>query len=183
MDKGIESYHRFLNGDETGLEEIIAYYKDGLILYLNGIVRDLHFAEEMVEETFVKLVVKKPRFSEKATFKTWLYTIGRNTALDGLRKRKLSDIPLDSIQELRDEMWLEQTYIQQENKQMIHRCMKELKTEYCQVLWLAYFEGFAYKEIARILGKSTHNVETIVYRARNALKSILTEEGFDYENL
>ena len=61
--------------------------------------------------------------------------------------------------------------------------MKKLKQEYRQVLWLAYFEGFTYPEIGRILRKTTHNVETMAYRARLALKKILTEEGYVYENL
>ena len=60
---------------------------------------------------------------------------------------------------------------------------EELKQEYRQVLWLAYFEGFSYKEIAHILRKTTHNIETMAYRARLALKQILIKEGFDYENL
>ena len=182
MDKGIDGYRRFLSGDEAGLEEIIAYYKDGMILYLNGIVQDFYFAEEMVEETFVKLVVKKPHFSEEASFKTWLYTIGRNTALDGLRKGKRSDVPLDSLPELQDEVCLELAYIQQENKLLIHKCLKKLKPEYRQVLWLLYFEGFSCKQIARIMRKTTHNVETTAYRARLALKNILIKEGYNNED-
>ena len=89
----------------------------------------------------------------------------------------------DCLQICNDEEDLEQRYIQQENKIMVHRCMKKLKQEYQQVLWLAYFEGFSYKEIAHILHKTTHNIETIAYRARQALKTILIMEGFDYENL
>ena len=51
------------------------------------------------------------------------------------------------------------------------------------MLWLAYFEGFSYKEIARILHKTTHNIETLAYRARQTLKTILIMEGYEYENL
>jgi RNA polymerase sigma-70 factor (ECF subfamily) len=82
-----------------------------------------------------------------------------------------------------EEASLEQSYIRQENKIMLHRCMKRLKPEYQQVLWLAYFEGFSYQQIGRIMRKTTHSVETLAYRARLALKKILTEEGFEYENL
>ena len=184
MDSGINSYRRFLSGDNSALEEIICMYKDGLILYLHGVVNDLHLAEELTEETFVKLVVKRPRFSQQSAFKTWLYTIGRNTAIDHLRRSKKAELPLDDCLQICDEEEdLEQRYILQENKILLHRCMKQLKQEYRQVLWLAYFEGFSYKEIARILHKTTHNIETIAYRARQALKTILIMEGFDYENL
>lgn len=62
MDNGASSYRRFLEGDENGIVEIIRDYKDGLILYLNGFTRNVCIAEELMEETFVKLVVKKPKF-------------------------------------------------------------------------------------------------------------------------
>ena len=182
MEKGLDGYRRFLEGDEGGLEEVIAVYKNGLILYLHGIVLDLYFAEEMAEETFVKLVVKRPHFSGESSFKTWLYAIGRNTALDGLRRRKSSEIPLDCLSEIQDEACLEQYYIQEERNRMLHKCIKELKAEYRQVLWLAYFEGFSYKQIARIMRKTIHSVETTAYRARLALKNILIKEGYNDED-
>lgn len=177
-------YKMFLNGDNNGLAQIISTFKDGLILYLNTYVRNIAVAEELTEETFVKLVLKKPRFSGDASFKTWLYSIGRNIALDYLRKSKKREISLDSYPEiLDDEKNLEQNYIQFESRILVHRAMRKLKAEYQQVLWLIYFEKFTCKETARILGKTPHNVETMAYRARNALKIKLIEEGYIYEEL
>lgn len=86
MDNGASSYRRFLEGDEDGFIEIVRDYKDGLMLYINSFTNNIHIAEELTEETFVKLALKKPRDSKKSSFKTWLYTIGRNTAIDYLRK-------------------------------------------------------------------------------------------------
>ena len=184
MDPGFDSYQRFLQGDESGLAEIIRMYKDGLILYLNGYVKDLWAAEELTEEVFVKLVVKRPHFSQRYTFKTWLYTIGKNGALNYLRHAKKQEVPLEEVPRLSsEEESLEQAYLREESRILLHRSMEKLKPEYRQVLWLTYFEGFSYKEIARILGRTVHNVETIAYRARRALKTILIKEGFDYENL
>ena len=75
MDNGASSYRRFLDGDENGIVEIIRDYKDGLILYLNGFVRNIYTAEELAEETFIKLVVKRPKFSEKSNKKLPNYLI------------------------------------------------------------------------------------------------------------
>ena len=86
MDNGASSYRRFLEGDDDGIVQIIKEYKDGLMLYLNSFVQNIHLAEDLTEDTFVKLIAKRPRFSGKSTFKTWLYAIGRNVALDYLRK-------------------------------------------------------------------------------------------------
>ena len=178
-----EIYNRFLNGDTDCLAQIICAYKDGLILYLNGYVCDISLAEELTEETFVKLVLKRPRFSGDSAFKTWLYTIARHVAIDFLRRRR-QDISTEECMELVDQQAnLEREFLKQEQKIQLHDAMKQLKPEYRQVLWLYYFADFSHKDIAKILGKTTHNVEMLASRARQALKNILNKEGFIYEKL
>lgn len=180
---GAECYRRFLEGDEEGIVEIIRDYKDGLILYLNGIVGNIHTAEDVMEETFVKLVVKKPRYSEKFSFKTWLYTIGRNAALDHLRHNsKKSDTPIDEL-ELADKADLELSYIKEEQKIMVHRALSNLKADYRQVLYLSFFEELSNEETAAVMRKSKRQVENLLYRAKLSLKNELEKEGFVYEGL
>ena len=181
---GKDYYQKFLAGEEWALSEIIRMYKDGLLLYLNGYVNDLSLADELTEETFVKLVVKRPRFFAKASFKTWLYTVGRNIALDHLRRSKGKEVSIEDCPEISDdEQELERSYIRREERILLHRALKHLKPEYRQLLHLLYFENFSQKEAARILKKTTHSVETLAYRARKALKTKLLEEGFVYEKL
>ena len=91
MDSGADSYRRFLDGDDEGLAEIVREYKDGLILYLNGYVNNLYIAEELTEDTFFRLITRKPKFSGKSTFKSWLYAIGRNTAVDFIQAQFQTD--------------------------------------------------------------------------------------------
>lgn len=184
MDQASLCYQRFLKGDESALVELLRDYRDGLMLYLNGIVSDLSVAEELTEDTFLKLVLKKPRFSAGCSFKTWLYTIGRNLALDYLKRSRRTTVCLDDCPEISDEEQnLERQYIQQENQIMLHHAMRKLKPEYRQVLWLVYFEGFRCAEVGKIMGKSESTTHTLVSRARQALKQKLLEEDFDYENL
>lgn len=96
MDNGASSYRRFLDGDENGFVEIVRDYKDGLILYLDSFVRNITVAEELAEDTFVRLGIKKPRFKQKSSFRTWLYAIGGNIAVDYIRKQaRLSTVPAD----------------------------------------------------------------------------------------
>lgn len=176
-------YRRYLSGDDEAFVEIIKEYKDGLILYLNNFINDIYIAEELAEDTFVKLGIKKPKNTEKASFKTWLYIIGRNIAIDYLRKKaKLKEVSINNNMKLEKET-LEQIYIKKENKLIIHKAMERLKLEYKQVLWLSYFEDFTNKEIARIMKKNVHNIETLLYRAKLSLKSELEKEGFSYEEL
>ncbi|MBQ6819153.1 MAG: RNA polymerase sigma factor [Clostridia bacterium] len=186
MDNGASSYRRFRDqGDESGLAEIIRDYRDGLILYLNGFVRNIQLAEELAEDTFVILGTKKPKDKGIGSFKTWLYTIGRNTAINALKRRaRRWEISIDDCKELtREEENLETAYIEKEQKITVHRALKKLKPEYHQILWLVYFEEFSHKEAAAVMKKSVHNVDTLVYRARKSLKTQLETEGFVYEEL
>lgn len=185
MDNGAENYRRFLSGENSGLVEIIREYKDGLIFYLRGFTDDILQAEELAEDTFVRLVTKRPRFNQKCKFKTWLYTIGRNIAVDHARRKvRYVEITYADCPEIaNEEANLEQAYIREERSILLRRAMQKLKPEYRQILWLIYFEGFSNREAAVIMKRSTHSVETLVYRAKRALKQQLDEEDFIYEEL
>ncbi len=186
MDNGAGSYRRFRdNGDESGLDEIIRTYRDGLTLYLSNLVENIRTAEELAEDTFVLIGIRKPRFKGKSTFKTWLYAIGRHLALDYLRKQaKHPAVPLDELPEQAGAAdAVEAAYFRKERQRTLHRAMQKLHPEYRQVLWLIYFEGFTNKEAADIMRKSVRGVESVLYRARKSLKAQLEAEGFDDEEL
>lgn len=184
MENGESSYRRFLAGDENGLVELVRDYKDGLIFYLNSFVRDLTVAEELAEDTFVRLGIRRPHFSGRSSFRTWLYAIGRNEAIDCLRRRSRSrEVPEDECAALPDLETPETAYLREEKSRIVHRAMQRLRSEYRQILWLLYFENFSCREAAKVMKKSVHAVETLAYRARQALKSELLREGIQDEIL
>ncbi len=182
MDNGESSYRRFLAGDNEGLHEIICAYRAGLILYLNSFVQDIHTAEELTEDTFFELMKKRPKFSGKSSFKTWLYAIGRNITAKYLRKhKKLSVVPLEEQDNFADEENIEGDYIKNEQKRVVHKAMHRLKLEYRQILYLSYFEGFSNSEAAVIMKKSSNQIKALLYNAKKALRSELERSGFEYE--
>ena len=175
MDSGAENYRRFLGGDDDGLADIIREYQSGLFAFLKNMVRDETTAEELTEETFVRVGIRKPRFSGQSSFQTWLYAIGRHAALDHLRKRPMTEaLPLEDCGEIPDLISPEIVCLRDEDKAAVRRAMTRLKPAYRQVLWLIYFEGFTVKETARIMKKSVHATENLASRARQALKAELT---------
>ena len=183
MDNGAAGYRRFLDGDDRGLAEIVGEYKDGLILYLNGYTKNIHAAEELAEDTFFRLITKKPVFSGRSSFKSWLYAIGRHVALDWLRRRAHL-APEEDLDALRaDEESLEEAYIGGEDRRALRRALGELAPDYRRVLWLVYFEDFSNREAAVALGKSERQTRNLLYRAKLALKTELDREGFIYEKL
>jgi RNA polymerase sigma-70 factor (ECF subfamily) len=185
MENGASSYRRFLDGDDQSFLEIIRDYKDGLIFYLDSFTRNIHTAEELMEETFVRLVIKKPKYVESASFKTWLYTIARHVAVDWIRKNsRFGLVPLDEVANyLPDEADLEREYLREERKIALHRAMRKLNPDYAQVLWLAFFEELSNGEIAAVMNKTKRQIEKMLYRAKQALKTELNKEGIYCEEL
>lgn len=185
MDNGASSYRRFLDGDDNGIIEIIRDYKDGLILFLNRYVNNIHIAEELTEETFVRIVTRKPRFVAKYSFKTWLYTIGRNIAINYKKhERKIADTSIDDMGNVaRDEETLEYSYLRKEQKIIVHRALSKINPEYGRVLYLKFFENLTNEQIAIVMKRNRRQVENLIYQAKQSLKAELEKEELIYEKL
>ena len=184
MANGESSYRRFLDGDNDGLVEIVETYRDGMILYVNGIVGNIFVAEEIVQETFTKLIIKKPRFFGKSSFKTWLYSIARNIAFDELRHHGKENVPLSDIEgALEAEETIEKAYIKDEEQACLNKAVKRLGDDHAQAVRLKYFEEFSNEECAKIMKRSRHAFENLLYRAKNSLRDELKKEGYEYEKL
>ena len=88
QDDGIALYRRFLSGDEGGLEQLISLYQRGLLRFIYGYVHDVFLAEDILTDVFFTLYYKRPfKETDNATFKTYLYKIARNKALNAVKKR------------------------------------------------------------------------------------------------
>ena len=185
MNNGEANYRRFLAGDDQGIVDIIKEYKDPLILFLNSYVQNIHIAEELTEDVFFCLVTKKPKYTPEHSFKTWLFTIGRNRAINTLRFRKkiISLNVVESLDLQKDELDVEQAYIEKEDKIQLHQCISRLAPQYSEVLYLAYFEFLSVEEISRVIKRNPKQVSNLIYRAKSTLKEQLEKEGFVYEGL
>ncbi len=184
MDTGAGSYRRFLEGDESALTEIVSEYRLGLQNYINSIVNNFAVAEDLTEETFVKLFIKKPKNKGTASFKTWLYTIGRNSAIDWMRKNPQGrEVSFDEIFNIaiEEEQFL-QLYIKDEEKRAVHDALDSINPDYKNILTLFYFEDFTLEEISKIIKKSKKTTSVLLHRAKKSLKNKLEKEDFIYEN-
>ena len=80
MFDGAVSYKRFLAGETDAIGEIVEEYRTGLEYFLLSIIGDEDMAEELTQDTFVYLFIKKPKYKPVASFRTWLYTIAKHRA-------------------------------------------------------------------------------------------------------
>ncbi len=183
MDNGAEAYKRFLAGDDLGLEQVIELHKDSLIFFLMQYVKGADIAEELTEDTFVTLAVKRPSFRENAKFRTWLFTIARNKALNYLHSAAFrKNIPIDEAENVSLPGSPEQRLLEQERYRSLYGAMKRLPANQREMIWLVYFEEMNVTQAAGIIHKTQRQGNSILFRARQNLKTILEKEGFEYEN-
>ncbi|MBE5821458.1 MAG: RNA polymerase sigma factor [Clostridiales bacterium] len=181
MDKQI--FFEFNNGDKEALGKLVELYSDGLMLYINNFVKDINIAEDLMEDTFAKLLFKKCNFKGDSSFKTYLYKMGRNCALDYIKKNKKRITENIDDKDIADTIQIENIVIKSDYQKQVHTCLKKLNNEYTEVLHLIYFEDLKYEEIQKVMKKTNKQIKNLAYRARQALKVELEREGFVYEEI
>ena len=177
MDNGAGSYRRFLNGEESAFDEIMAEYFRPLVFFIDRYVHDVHTAEDIAIDVFSDLIVHRRRYNFKTSFKSYLFMLGRSRALDWLRHRKV--LTMVELQEgLPDEETaLEEAVLADERKRAVNAALERLPEEMRLAVHLVYFEDMTYDETARVMKKNRKQVDNLLYRAKKELRLILGEDG------
>lgn len=173
-------YKRFVAGEEEAFVEIVNEFRDNLIYFINRYVNNMDVAEDLSEDVFVELLISPGRFNFTTSLKTYLFTIGRNKAVDYIRKNKHIVGALDENAAGYSDSF-EGKYCKKEIEAAMHRIMKGLHSDYRTVLHLLYFEDMTYEEAGRVMKKSKKQIANLSYRAKQTLKAALEKEGYEYE--
>ncbi len=189
------NYKKFMDGDIEGFENLVLTYKNNLIFFIAKYVKDLYLAEDLAQDTFVEIYVHKERYKTQSSFKTYLFTIGRNKAIDYIRKYG-KEISSNLINEEGFAIDMYSSYhtmsilegndlitelIKKDDANLIHSAIGKLKEEYRVVIHLIDFEQLSYKEAAKIMKKTVPQIKILIHRARKALGKVLQKEGYTYE--
>ncbi len=171
----------FRDGDESAFSDLYRRWAGPLLRYLERIVRERGTAEELLQETFIRVHGARERYSPDARFSTWLFRIGRNLALNELDRARrrmphLSTESVDPENPSRPVLSLVSggpsvdaiVEARRETDRMEAR-LAELPERQRTALWLAAAEGHSYDEIAEILETSPKSVKALVHRARATL--------------
>lgn len=162
-------YQDFLNGDITSFERLVLRHKDALIYFIHRFVKNLSTAEDIAQDVFVDIYVYKERFKLNSNFKTYIYTIARNKAVDYIRKNnRMVFVEEYHVVESQEEE-LEERVIRQEEKKQLYSALKELKKEYQAAITLIDLEEMSYAQAAHILGKTEVQMKVLIHRARKSL--------------
>ena len=179
MDNGASSYRRYLNGDESAFHEIVKEYFDNLVFFIDRYVNDYAAAEDIALDAFTQLVVNMHRYNFSVSLKTYLFMIGRSRALDYIKHRdRLRMVELSEAAQIpAEEPPLEEVLLADERKRAVNAALAQLSGDMRLAVHLVYFEGLTADEAARVLKKSRKQIYNLLYRAKNALRTILGEGG------
>lgn len=165
---------RYLQGDEKSLEILIQRYLKPIYSFVYRYVNNKQEAEDITQEAFVKVWRHLKRFDRDKNFKTWIFTIAKNTSIDFLRTKK----KLMSFSEMTDLIVdpappLFELVEQQRMSQNVKIAIANLSDKYRRVFSFRYEQGFTFWQIAKSLGESVNTVKSRHRRALITLKKLL----------
>lgn len=175
----------YFAGDESALKFLIERYLRSVYNFAYRYMGTTDDADDVTQEAFLKAWKNLKRYRSEQSFKTWLFSIARNTAIDWLRKKKnvpLSEFETDDgdnalIDALSDPLPLSpELMAQAEDKKTLELVLPWLPRNYRAVLLLRYAEELTFVEIGRVLGKPLHTVKSQHRRALMRLRSLLRDK-------
>ena len=170
----IENY---LNGEDTALEMIINRHKRKLFTLIKMWVKDTYLAEDIFQETFIKVIdtLKGGRYKEEGKFLPWISRIAHNLCVDHFRRdKKMPKITtpdgcdIFNILKFTDEN-VEDKWIRRQTEDKVRRLIEELPAEQKEIVLLRHYADLSFKEIAEITGVS---INTALGRMRYALQNL-----------
>lgn len=171
-------------GDTVAFDIIVKRYKMRLVNFVFRFVRDRDLAEELVQETFLRVFRERKNHERISNFSTWIFTIAGNLAKSELRRRKRwrffsldqQDNDEGAEFEIPDESQLPDRMA---HDRMIEKAVQDainsLSLKYKEAVILRDIQGFAYEEIAEIIGCPVGTVKSRVNRARLRLQEQLQD--------
>lgn len=170
-------------GDRLAFAELVEIYKDKINSLAYRMLGNAQDAEDITQETFMRIYANLHRYDEQYKISTWIYRIANNLCIDKIRKRRVrsnqfsldAEITgtdgLDLYNTMRDTDPLpEQQVIQYELQDRIREAMLSLTPKYRTIMILRYLEDLSLQEISEIVGLPVATVKTRVHRGREALR-------------
>jgi RNA polymerase sigma-70 factor (ECF subfamily) len=174
---------RFQKGDEQAYTELVIRYRDKLMTFVFRFVNDMEQAEDIIQDTMLKLYTHKHYYRNIAKFSTWIYTIAGNLAKTELRKKKTRkvtnisqmgpedrDYELPSVAPETDEI-VQSEYIEKK----IQAAIQNLPLHFRTVTILRDIQELSYEEISKIVEVPLGTVKSRINRARLQLQNELKD--------
>jgi RNA polymerase sigma-70 factor (ECF subfamily) len=173
----------YLYGQDQVLPYLINRHLKSVYRFVFGLVQDESVAEDLTQDVFIKVWRKLKSFNSKYSFKTWLFTIARNTTTDYLRKRKEfvfsdfddkddSNVILDTLAD--DALLADEVFAQAQDLDKLSKVLGEMPSLYKEVLILKYSNDLTLEEISTILKRPIETVKSQHRRGLLHLKELFS---------
>lgn len=171
--------NQVLDGNTQVFSVLVDRYKDLVFTLALRMVKDREEAEEVSQDTFIKVYKKLNKFKGESKFSTWIYKVTYNTCLDRIKtyKRKYNTVEINeyTAHQVKTSTTAYDTLVEQEQAEQLRNCINLLPSEDSFLLSLFYFEEQSLEEIAKVIGITANNVKVKLYRSRKKLANILKE--------
>lgn len=173
---------RFQQGEAQAYDQIVRRYKDQLLNFVFRFLGNAEEAEDIVQETFLRVYRNRYAYTRVAKFSTWIYTIAGNLARTELRRRKRrrlfsisTDMGLEDRDfEISDEVFNPEIYVDSAiQEELIQREISKLSPKFREVIILRDVQELSYEEISKIIRVPIGTVKSRVNRARLRLQARL----------
>ncbi|MGI8811247.1 MAG: RNA polymerase sigma factor [Pyrinomonadaceae bacterium] len=174
-------------GGEDSFEELVRRYQRPIVGYVFRMLGDYDSALDVTQEVFIKVFNSLERYSSEYKFSTWLYRIAHNAAIDHMRRNSITAQSLetenaDGTYQLQIESsgpTPEQDRERSEWRTQIESVVKCLPAAYRDLILLRHSQDLSYDEIAEVTGLPLGTVKNRLFRAREMMRDIFIERGFD----
>ena len=175
-----------LKGDNESLESLISLYLKPVYNFIYRYIGNAQDADDITQEVFIKMWRSLKKFDQNKNFKTWIFHIAKNTAIDFLKKKKdvsfsafeseegkniLTEMLADTALSAKDASEKEET------AQALNSAVGKIPQKYGKVLSLYYYDQFNFREIAERLSESINTVKSRHRRALLFLRKILEKNS------
>lgn len=159
-----ELVSRTLGGDDTAFEYLFNRYRDAIHRLFVQRLGGTNDADDLLQETFIKVYINLHRYSTSYTFGQWVYTIARNTFIDFVRRRQ-EDLPIDDrfTSPASSAPTPEESVINLQQRTQIEHYLERLTPRYRQLILMRFFEEYSYEEIAAKLSLPLGTVKTQIH--------------------
>ncbi|MEO7976702.1 sigma-70 family RNA polymerase sigma factor [Flavobacterium sp.] len=171
---------KILQGDTHLFAVLVDRYKNMIFTLALKMVKNREEAEEVAQDTFIKIYNSLSKFKGDSKFSTWIYRVAYNTCLDRLKKNKKEDVTISidefSVHLIKTMDNALNALEDKERKQTIQNCLNSLSNEDNFLLTLFYFEDQSLEEIGKIMNINANNVKVKLFRSRQKLAVILKKQ-------
>ncbi len=180
-----ELIKKFQNGDIGAYTEIVNRYKDRLYNFIYRYLYDSDRAEDILQDTFIKLYTHKNSYRQIAKFSTWLYTIAGNLAKTELRKlKRRKTYSISEVSRNEKEFIIKSPNTDTENdansiniEKSIQKALNQLPQDFKTIIILRDIQELSYEDISCIVNVPIGTVKSRINRGRLKLQKLLTNKG------